>query len=191
MRQKSLMLLIVMGIFALLPSEAMCADAAVGDVAPSFMASTLDGKNFDLSALKGKVVVLNFWATWCTACQYELPSLEAVWRKYRSQGLEVLAVSVDSPHGRKHVNEVMRFFSFPAAVMHEITKNDLVTLETVPLTYIIGKDGKVENILRPPSSPLTESGLGDEVKALLEAKPEPKIDDGSGVKTETKKDEKK
>jgi len=182
---------IVLLICAFLFAGSARADAEIGDPAPAFVASTLDGKKFDLSALKGKVVLINFWATWCTACQYELPSLEAVWRKYRSQGLEVLAVSVDQPRGRKHVNEVMKFFSFPAGVMHEITKNDLVTLKSVPLTYVIDKNGRVENILQPPSQPLDEKNLGDEIKALLEAKLEAKVDDKPDAKAETKTDEKK
>ena len=191
MRIKSFVLTIALSICALLFASPVYADVAIGDAAPAFVASTLDGKKFDLSTLKGKVVLITFWATWCTACQYELPSLEAVWRKYRAQGLEVLAISVDPPRGRKHVNEVMKFFSFPAGVMHEIAKNDLVTLKSVPLTYVIGKDGKVENILEQSSSPLTEEGLGNEVKALLEAKQEAKIDDKPDAKAETNKDEKK
>ena len=191
MRMKSLVFSSALLICALLFAGQARADAEIGDAAPAFVASTLDGKKFDLSALKGKVVLITFWVTWCTACQYELPSLEAVWRKYRTQGFEVLAVSVDPPRGRKHVNEVMKFFSFPAGMMHEITKNDLVTLKSVPLTYVIDKNGKVENILQPPASPLTEEGLGDEVKALLEAKQEAKIDDKPDAKIETKKGRKK
>ncbi len=191
MRTKAPMLVMMLMLGALLFANPARAEAGIGDAAPAFVASTLDGKKFDLSALKGKVVLITFWATWCTACQYELPSLEAVWRKYRMQGLEVLAVSVDSPRGRKHVNEVMKFFSFPAGVMSEITKNDLVDLKSVPLTYVIGKDGKIENILQPPSAPLTESDLGDEVKALLEAKQEAKVDDKPEAKVETKIESKK
>jgi peroxiredoxin len=155
------------------------ADGVIGQAAPVFVATTLDGKPFDLAALKGKVVVVNFWATWCTQCSNELPALEAVWRQYHSKGLEVLAVSADRPRARGGVDQVMHFFSFPGALLGSVSKNELVTLNSVPVTYVIGKDGNVENILTPPLQPLTEAGLGDEVKALLD------------VKTEAKKEEKK
>ena len=74
----------------------------------------------------------------------------------------------------------------PAAVLSAVTKNDLVTVTSVPVTYVIGKDGKVENILTPEVLPLTEVGLGDEVKALLDAKTETKSDPKPEAKPEPK-----
>jgi peroxiredoxin len=164
--------ILLLGMLAPLSPTAARAEAVVGEAAPRFIAATLDGKSFDLSALKGKVVVVAFWATWAPACRDELFALEAVWRKYHGQGLEVLAISVDRPRARRDVDEVMRTFSFPAAMLDAVTKNDLVALDTVPVTYVIGKVGKVEKIFSPPSQPLTETTLGDDVKALLDAKVE-------------------
>lgn len=153
------------------------ADATIGQPAPAFVAKTLDGKDFDASALKGKVVVINFWATWCTPCIYELPALEAVYRQYHGKGLEVLAISADLPRARSEVDQVMRYFSFPAAMTSSISKNDFGALDTVPVTYIIGKSGTVDSILTPNTEVLTELGLGDKVKSLLEEKPDaPKAD---------------
>ncbi|HET7291486.1 MAG TPA: TlpA disulfide reductase family protein [Vicinamibacteria bacterium] len=66
-----------------------------GDVAPPFRLPSLDGNVVDLAALRGKVVVVNFWATWCPPCVEEMPSLEKLHRTLGPEGLVVLGVSVD------------------------------------------------------------------------------------------------
>ena len=63
--------------------------------APDFTLSTLSGAPIRLSELRGKVVLLNFWATWCVPCRTEMPSLEALYQRYKDRGLEVLAINVD------------------------------------------------------------------------------------------------
>jgi peroxiredoxin len=194
MRIKFLALAIVAVIIAFIPSMAVCADAEVGDDAPAFVASTLNGKKFDLSALKGKVVVITFWATWCRACHFEMPALEAVWQSHHNEGMEVLAVSADTPDARKHVNSVMHFFTYPAAMLGEVSKNDLVTLTSLPVTYVIGKDGKVKDIITPPLSLSNEAEFSDKIKMLLkekeETKPDVKADTKVDAKSETKVDKK-
>jgi peroxiredoxin len=131
--------------------------------------ATLDGKNFDLSALKGQVVIIHFWATWCAPCREEMPALEAVWRRFRSKGLNVLAISADSPRAKGDVDQVMKVFTFPAAMLSFLSKNDFGTPGTIPITYVIDKNGNVSAILTPDVTPLTEQGLGDQIKALLDA----------------------
>ena len=174
MRAKSVAFIVVIGFCALFLVGAAQAEAIVGQPAPALVAPMLDGKSFDLAALKGKVVVVHFWATWCPACREEMPALEAVWRQYHGKGLEVLAVSADRPRARTDVNQVMHYFSFPAAMLDAVTKNDFGMPSMLPVTYVIGKDGNVVSILTPDIAPLTEPELGAEVKSLLEAKAEPK-----------------
>ncbi len=70
-----------------------------GSMAPAYSARTLDGAELSLSAFQGKVVLLNVWATWCQPCVQEMPALERVYRDFKSQGLEVVAVSVDASLG--------------------------------------------------------------------------------------------
>ncbi len=66
--------------------------AEVGHTAPDFTTPALNGGTVRLSSLRGKVVLINFWATWCTACQDEMPAIQQVWDRYHSRGLEVVAV---------------------------------------------------------------------------------------------------
>src|SRR5437763_5019702 len=63
--------------------------------APDFTLSTPSGASLSLAALRGKVVLLNFWATWCVPCRKEMPALEALYQRYKDRGLEVVAISLD------------------------------------------------------------------------------------------------
>ena len=71
-----------------------------GALAPDFLLPTLDGKTVRLSDLRGKGVVINFWATWCPPCRKEMPQLVAAYQRYRNEGLEVVAVNVGEPEDR-------------------------------------------------------------------------------------------
>ncbi len=73
--------------------------AQVGRAAPDFTTPSLNGGTVRLSGLRGKVVLINFWATWCTACQDEMPAIEQVWDRYRGRGLDV--IGVDFREGNK------------------------------------------------------------------------------------------
>jgi peroxiredoxin len=190
MRAKSLAILIAAGFCALFCIKPAQAEIIVGQPAPALVAPTLDGKAFDLSALKGKVVIIHFWASWCLPCREEMPILEAIWRQYHGKGLEVLAVSADRPRAHGAVDQVMHYFSFPAAMLNAVTKNDFGIPVSIPVTYVIDKEGKLENTFTPDVSPLNEAALGEEIKNLLEAKPtakpEAKSDDKADNKADTK-----
>ena len=71
----------------------------VGSAAPRFEATTLAGDPIDLTHLRGKVVLLNVWATWCEPCREEMPAMQALYEDYASKGLEIVAVSIDAPTG--------------------------------------------------------------------------------------------
>jgi peroxiredoxin len=116
----------------------------VGQVPPGFSTVTLDGKNFNLSGCNGKVVLLNFFATWCPACKEELPDLQKnVWERFREVGLIVLAV------GREHSREELEVFrkeggytfDFAPDPKREIFK--LYATKNIPRNVLIGKDGKI------------------------------------------------
>jgi len=189
-RAKSLLIVFAaLTLFSMLPAFAdddAPKGAVVGQAAPALVTATLDGKNFDLTTLKGKVVVVHFWATWCAPCREEMPALEAVWRHYHGKGLEVLAISADRPRARGDVDQVMHVFTFPAALLSTLTKNDFGNPSMIPVTYVIDKTGNVEKILTPDISPVTEQSLGDDVKNLLDAKVDVKGDAKIDTKTDTK-----
>jgi cytochrome c biogenesis protein CcmG, thiol:disulfide interchange protein DsbE len=130
---------------ALLAVRALGAHAPVrvGEPAPALIVPRLDGAVFDLAALRGKVVIINFWATWCSPCRAEMPQLDAFYRRYRARGLELLGVSVDDAQDRDAVVRVMKSFNYPAALAAAAKVNDFGAPIAVPMTWIIDAKGIV------------------------------------------------
>jgi len=116
----------------------------VGFLAPDFTVRSLDGRRVRLSDFKGRVVVLNLWATWCAPCRVEMPSIENLYRRFRSEGLDVLAVSLDKGDLQKVRDFAAEYrLSFPVLVdTDEEVERRYKTL-TIPTTFIIDKHGRV------------------------------------------------
>jgi cytochrome c biogenesis protein CcmG, thiol:disulfide interchange protein DsbE len=155
-----------------------CADSAwaameVGQAAPSLVVPELDGKTFDLGAARGKVVVVNFWATWCPPCRNEMPILDAFYRRYHGQGLEMIGLSADRPHDRSDVTKVMQSFSYPAAMLDDAKVNNFGTPSALPMTIFIDEHGIVRAQLTPEQTALTEKSLSVAVLPLLLQKSAP------------------
>ncbi len=111
--------------------------------APDFSLRDLDGQSLRLSDYRGKVVLLNFWATFCSPCRREMPALEKLWRDYRGQGLVVLAVAADRgapDHVRRFIEE--GGYSFPVVLDPNGAARKAYEVVALPMTYIIGRDGR-------------------------------------------------
>lgn len=143
------------------------ADApAVGRAAPALVVPQLDGQVFELAALRGSVVVVNFWATWCSPCRAEMPLLDSFYKRYRSQGLVLIGLSVDDRHDSKGVRRVMEKFSYPAALAINAKVDGFGAPLAVPMTWIIDSEGVVRARL---VSAVTEQTLEQAVLPLLAA----------------------
>ena len=115
-----------------------------GAAAPDFKLPVLGGGEASLSALKGKVVVVNFWATWCPPCINEMPVLDELYRAYGDQGVEVLGLSLD-----EEGLPITEPFVEKLGVTYPIVEADRETYQaygnvlTIPHTFVVGRDGKV------------------------------------------------
>jgi thiol-disulfide isomerase/thioredoxin len=108
-----------------------------------FSLSTAAGETFTLSDLKGSVVFLNFWATWCGPCRSEMPSMEILYNRFKDQGLEILAVNcMEEP---EEVLDFMKSYglSFPAPLDIEGKVGGPYGIQAIPTTYLIDREGKI------------------------------------------------
>jgi peroxiredoxin len=122
-----------------------------GVEAPDFTFSDLNGVKVSLAAYRGKVVMVNIWATWCPPCRQEMPSMQRLYEKFKGENFEILAVSIDS-EGREAVAPFMRKMNltFPALLDPGETIRPLYGITGVPESFIIDKKGiVVEKIIGP------------------------------------------
>lgn len=123
----------------------------VGFPAPDFAFPDLNGQQISLSDHRGKVVLVNIWATWCPPCRQEMPSMQKLYERFRGENFEILAVSIDST-GPEAVAPFMRTMNltFPALLDPKGEIGPLYGLTGVPESIIIDKEGiVVEKIIGP------------------------------------------
>lgn len=126
-------------------------DVAVGTMAPDFHAASIvphDTTIHTLADYRGQVVLLNLWATWCTPCVVEMPSIQRLYDRYRDKGLRVVGISVDDPPFVGRIREFVKEHQLTFDILHEGSG----TIERdyrsrgLPATYIIGSDGRIRVI---------------------------------------------
>jgi cytochrome c biogenesis protein CcmG, thiol:disulfide interchange protein DsbE len=142
------------------------AGATVGAAAPPLIVTQLDGREFDLARERGKVVVVNYWASWCSPCRAEMPALDRFYQRHRGQGLVLLGLSVDDASERAAVADIMRKFSYPAALAAGAKANGFGPALAVPMTFVIDATGVVRARLVSGTA-VTEQSLEQLVLPLL------------------------
>lgn len=114
-----------------------------GGPAPALTLKDINGDAHDLARYRGKVVLVNFWATWCVPCRHEMPSIQRLKEKLAGKPFEVLAVNVDEPEAR-----VRRFvddtrFALPVLLDTNKTATRAWSVRVMPTTFIVGPDGRI------------------------------------------------
>lgn len=117
--------------------------------APQLVLKDIEGRSVRLSDYKGKIVLLNFWATWCAPCRAEMPDLVKWQREYRKQGLQVIGVT----YPPEELAEVRKFIksikvNYPIALGDKQTKALFDKGETIPITVVIDRKGMVREIIQ-------------------------------------------
>jgi thiol-disulfide isomerase/thioredoxin len=113
--------------------------------APPLVITTLTGDTFDLAKLRGKVVLVNYWATWCAPCRKEMPKLDAFYKRYHDRGLEIIGISMDFDRDLDKARRVARGVSYPMALAKSVSDDGFGTPKAVPITWIVDRDGKVRD----------------------------------------------
>ncbi len=120
----------------------------VGDLAPDFRIANLKGGESSLSDYRGKVVLLNFWATWCGPCKAEMPSMEALYQSYSREDFEILAVSIDLEKDAPVQAFIEDFgFTFPVLLDEMFEVNDRYKVRVVPTSVVVDRNGVITHRL--------------------------------------------
>ena len=139
--------------------------AVAADPAPNFSLKTGDGKVVDLSKLKGKAVVLNFWATWCGPCRSEIPGMLEVYDKYKSKGLEIVGISLDRDGWRVVTPYVEKAkMTYPVVMGDEDVVKAYGGIEAIPTTFVVDKKG---NIVEKHVGYMSKEDFEKKVKKVL------------------------
>jgi peroxiredoxin len=123
----------------------LCAEPlAAGAKAPEWELVNLDGKKVKSSDFAGKVVVLDFWATWCPPCVKEIPSFIELQKQYSDKGLTIVGVSLDQDPPEEVKNFVEKHkMNYPVVMGDEKTAEAFGGIEAIPTTFVIDRDGRV------------------------------------------------
>lgn len=130
----------------------------VGYIAPDFTLAGTDGESYSLSGYKGKVIIVNFWATWCPPCREEIPDLIKIQKEYGEKGLQIVSISVDRGKEEKVEDEravpddvkklvgdfaTKNGMTYPVLFYNKYVTKRYGGIKYIPTTFIVGRDGKV------------------------------------------------
>lgn len=141
-----LSLVVSLILVTLLSTCLLAAESEPAKVAPNFTLTDVStGKPVSLSDFKGKIVIVDFWATWCIPCRKALKFYEKLYREKRNEGLVIIAISID--HREKKLKNYVRKHPTSFYVLYDPDKIVMKKFKVfrTPTTFIIGRDGKIQN----------------------------------------------
>ncbi len=112
----------------------------INGIAPAFSLEGLNGKNVRLSDFRGKVVLVNFWASWCPPCKAEIPGFEKVYKAYRNKGFTIIGIATDNvpPSFIKQMG-----ITYPLAMADDKVVSDYGNISGIPTSFLIGREGRI------------------------------------------------
>jgi len=132
--------------------------AQVGQPAPDFTLQDLEGRTWTLRQLKGRPVMINFWATWCPPCRLEMPLMQRAYEKYGDQGFIILAVNIRTDRGREAVEAFVKELGLTFPILLDTTGQveELYRVRAYPTSFFVSRDGVITDIKR--------GGIGSEAE---------------------------
>ena len=134
--------------------------------APDFTLKSRDGKNVRLSELRGQVVMINFWASWCGPCRQEMPHLESIHQEYADYGFTLLGINVDEKQEQAEKLLAQIPVSFPILFDPASSVSKQYNVDAMPTTVLIDRDGNLRHLHRA-YRPGFEDMYRNEIKALV------------------------
>jgi thiol-disulfide isomerase/thioredoxin len=142
-----------------------------GFLAPDFTLDTLDGKKVTLSELRGKIVIINLWATWCPPCRAEMPALENAYEQYKDSEVIILGLNVTNQDSEKDIPPFLKEFglTFPILLDRDGSVSTLYQLKALPTTYFVNREGIIRTVVI--GGPMNETFIRSKIEALLQEIP--------------------
>jgi cytochrome c biogenesis protein CcmG, thiol:disulfide interchange protein DsbE len=172
-------ILLLLGIGWTVVSRVPASFASLGQIpspregfpAPNFTLQTPDGHSLVLSSYRGKVVIVNFWASWCGPCRAEMPVINQVYQTVHAQGLMVLAIDTTFQNNEADARAfaAQLGLSFPILLDREGSVSRAYLLRALPTTYIIDRHGIIRTVVL--GGPMNEAFLRSQVEPLLQEAP--------------------
>jgi peroxiredoxin len=153
------------------PTEAINAPAPAnpqtGFAAPDFTLQTMSGQSMTLSKLRGKVVLVNVWASWCAPCRAEMPAIENVYQQYRDSGFVTLAVNATFQDSEVDAAAFAQRLglTFPILLDTKGTVTQLYQVRALPTSFFIGRDGKIREVVF--GGAMNEATIASKIQMLL------------------------
>ncbi len=151
------------------PGGSSASSTTKSKAAPDFSLESLDGKSTRLSDFRGKAVLLNFWATWCTPCKIEMPWFVELQKQYGPQGLQVIGVAMDNA-SKEDIAKFARDMgvNYPILIGKEEVGDEYGGVPALPESYFIGRDGKVVDKILGLRG---KAEIEDSIKKALDTQP--------------------
>lgn len=161
------LVLILAALLAFVPG-AQANDLKVGKPAPAITLHTFDGQRIDTNALRGKVVILTFWATWCVPCREELPLLSRYASEHKNDGLVVLGFSLDTPDDMAKARAIAATLAFPNGLLGDPHVPGYGRIWHLPVSFVIDRQGRlVDNGWKDQDPAWTAARLQQQITPLL------------------------
>lgn len=138
--------------------------ADIGNPAPQFELGLLGGDHLSLADLKGKVVMLNFWATWCGPCRVEMPEMQRVYERYKDEGFEVVAVNLQETEVA--VSGFVNQLGLTFPVVYDLTGEvfDTYLVRPLPTSYFVDREGIIRFLF---VGPMSEEDIEQRIRLML------------------------
>ncbi len=142
----------------------------VGSPAPPFQLRDLSGKPVSLASYRGKVVLINFWATWCGPCRVEMPAMELLYRQFKGQDFEILAVSTDA-QGTVVTRPFKEALGLTFPILHDSDFRVGIAygVRTLPMSFIVDRRGVITHRI-PGARDWQAAGTKESIQSLLKAR---------------------
>lgn len=139
----------------------------VGFLAPDLTLNALDGKTYNLSALRGQAVLINLWATWCPPCRAEMPALQKLYEEYRGDGFIVLAVNSTIQDDPSAISQFVQEYglTFPVLLDKTGEVSRAYQLRSLPSSYFINRDGTIHEVVI--GGPMSTALLRTRIQEIL------------------------